>query len=38
MNPIVTQPGTREDLPRWGRREMDDLTVEVLARWPQKCD
>jgi hypothetical protein len=38
MNPIVTQPGTRENLPRWGRREMDDLTVEVLARWPQKRD
>jgi hypothetical protein len=23
---------------RWGMRRMDDLTVEALARWPQKLD
>jgi hypothetical protein len=38
MNPIMTQPGTREDLPRWGMRGMEDLTVEALARLQQKRD
>jgi hypothetical protein len=38
MNPIMQQPGTREDLPRWGMRGMEDITVEALARWPQKLD
>lgn len=23
---------------RWGRRGIDDLTVEALARWPQTRD
>jgi hypothetical protein len=23
---------------RWGRRRMDDLTVEALARWQQTLD
>jgi len=38
MNPLIQQPGTREDLPRWGRRGMDDLTVEALARLHQTLD
>jgi hypothetical protein len=38
MNPIMTQPGTREDLPRWGMRGMDDLTAEALAPWHQTLD
>ena len=36
MNPIMKQPGTREDLPRWGMRGMDEFTVEELARLHQK--
>ena len=36
MNPIIKQPGMREDLPRWGMRGMHDLTVEELARLHQK--
>ena len=38
MNPIIKQPGMREDLPRWGMRGMHDLTVEELARLQQKLD
>ena len=38
MNPIMQQPGTREDLPRWGMRGMEDLTGEALVRWPQQLD
>jgi hypothetical protein len=38
MNPLIQQPGTRKDLPRWGIRGMDDLTVEELARLQQKLD
>jgi hypothetical protein len=29
MNPSLT---------RWGMRGMEDITVEALARWPQKLD
>jgi hypothetical protein len=36
MNPIIQQPGTREDLPRWGMRAIDDFSVEELAQWQQK--
>jgi hypothetical protein len=36
MNPIMKPPGTREDLPRWGMRGMDEFTVEELARLHQK--
>jgi hypothetical protein len=36
MNPIIQQPGTREDLPRWGIRGMDDFSVEELAQLQQK--
>jgi hypothetical protein len=36
MNPSIQPPGTREDLPRWGIREMEDLSVEALAQWHQK--
>ena len=28
MNPIMKQPGTREDVPRWGMCGMDDFTAE----------
>ena len=38
MNPIMKQPGTREDLPCWGMRGVDDLTAEALARWQQTLD
>jgi hypothetical protein len=38
MNPIIKQPGTREDLPRGGLRGMEDLTAEALAQWHQKLD
>jgi hypothetical protein len=38
MNPIIQQPGAREDLPRWGMRGMDDFTVEELARLHQKLE
>jgi hypothetical protein len=36
MNPLIQQPGTREDLPRWGMRGMEDFSVEELARLHQK--
>jgi hypothetical protein len=36
MNPLIQQPGTREDLPRWGMRGMDDFSVEELAQLQQK--
>ena len=35
MNPIMTQPGRREDHPRWGMRGMEDFTIEELARLQQ---
>jgi hypothetical protein len=38
MNPIMKQPGTREDLPRWGMRGMDDLTAEALAQLHQTLE
>jgi hypothetical protein len=38
MNPIMKQPGTREDLPRWGMRGMEDMTVEALAQLHQTLD
>lgn len=38
MNPIIKQPVTREDLPRWGVRGMEDFTVEELAQLHQKLD
>jgi hypothetical protein len=38
MNPIIQQPGTREDLPRGGMRAMDDFSVEKLAQLQQKLD
>jgi hypothetical protein len=38
MNPIMQQPGTPEDLPRWGMRGMHDLTVEELAQLQQTLD
>ena len=38
MNPIMKQPGMREDLPRWGMRGMDDLTAEALTRLHQKLN
>ncbi len=34
----MKQPGTHEDLPRWGLRGMDDLTAEELAQLHQKLD
>jgi hypothetical protein len=36
MNPLIQQPGTREDLPRWGMRRMEDFSVEELMRLHQK--
>jgi hypothetical protein len=36
MNPLIQQPGTREDLPRWGMCGREDLSVEALARLQQK--
>jgi hypothetical protein len=36
MNPIIQQSGTREDLPRWGMRRMEDFSVEELAQLHQK--
>jgi hypothetical protein len=38
MNPIIQQPRTRADLPRWGIRGMEDLTIEELAQLQQKLD
>jgi hypothetical protein len=36
MNPLIRQPGTREDLPRGGIRGMEDFSVEALAQLHQK--
>jgi hypothetical protein len=36
MNPIIQQPGTREDLARWGRRGMEDFSGEELVQLHQK--
>jgi hypothetical protein len=38
MNPLIQPPGTREDLPRWGMRGMEDLSVEALVQLHQKLE
>jgi hypothetical protein len=36
MNPIIKQPLTPEELPRWGIRGMGDFSAEELALLQQK--
>jgi hypothetical protein len=38
MNPSIKQSRTPEGLGRWGIREMEDFTVEELARLQHKLD